>query len=181
MLLCNIFAGLRSLCSVRRRTHRTASQRALVRRTCRRTSGIYRRGLPCTPFFRCSGQTKNVAVQHFCRTSFLVLRARAHSPHCVTEVACPPHLSPYKRDLPQGTGRLSAAPVAVQAGSTAGDTPAPRFKLSGQTKNVAVQHFCRTSFLVLRAQAQSPHRVTEVACPPKFASICPAGRDDVRG
>ena len=50
MLLCNIFAGLRSLCSVLGRTHRTASQRALVRRACRRASGIYRRGHPCTPF-----------------------------------------------------------------------------------------------------------------------------------
>ena len=32
------------------RTHRTASQQSLVRRACRRTSGICRRGLPCTPF-----------------------------------------------------------------------------------------------------------------------------------
>ena len=160
-------------------------------------------------------------MQHFCRTSFLVLRAQAHSPHCVTEGACPPHLSPYERDLPQGAplhpvfsllrpdekcccatflpdsvpcapcsgaltaprhrGRLSTAPVAVRAGSAAGGSPAPRFKFSGQTKNVAVQHFCRTPFLVLRAQAHSPHRVTEGACPPKFASICPAGRDGVRG
>ena len=58
------------------RTHRTASQQSLVRRACRRTSGICRRGLPCTPFFCVSGQTKNVAAHHFCRTPFLVLRAQ---------------------------------------------------------------------------------------------------------
>ena len=58
------------------RTHRTASQQSLVRRACRRTSGICRRGLPCTPFFCVSGQTKNVVLQHFCRAPFLVLRAQ---------------------------------------------------------------------------------------------------------
>ena len=66
-------------------------------------------------------------------------------------------------------GRLYAAPVAVQAGSAAGGSPAPRFKFSGQTKNVAGQHFCRTSFLVLRAQAHSPHCVTEGACTPHLS------------
>ena len=42
------------------------------------------------------------------RTIFAGLRSlcsvrNAHSPHCVTAVACPPHMSPYKRDLPQGS------------------------------------------------------------------------------
>ena len=73
------------------------------------------------------------------RTIFAGLRSlcsvrNAHSPHCVTAVACPPHMSPYKRDLPQGS------------------PPAPRFCVSGQTKNVAAHHFCRAPFLVLRAQ-----------------------------
>ena len=50
------------------------------------------------------------------------------------------------------SSRLSAAHVAVQAGFAAGVSPAPRFCVSGQTKNVAAHHFCRTPFLVLRAQ-----------------------------
>ena len=57
------------------RTHRTASQQSLVRRTCRRTSGICRRVTPA-PRFCVSGQTKNVAAHHFCRTPFLVFRAQ---------------------------------------------------------------------------------------------------------
>ena len=124
------------------RTHRTASQQSLVRRTCRRTirrtcrrtSGICRRGLPCTPFFCVSGQTKNVAAHHFCRAPLLVLRAQ-----CALTAL-------------RHSGCLSAAHVAVQAGFAAGGSPAPRFCISGQTKNVAAHHFCRAPFLVLRPQ-----------------------------
>ena len=151
MLLCNIFAGLRSLCSVRRRTHRTASQRSLVRRTCRRTSGICRRGAPLHPVFSLLRPDEKC-----CCATFL--------PDFVPCAPCAGALTALRH-----RGRLSAAPVAVQAGSAAGGSPAPRFNLSGQTKNVAVQHFCRTSFLVLRARAHSPHRVTEVACPPHLS------------
>ncbi len=92
------------------RTHRTASQRLLVRRACRRTNGIIPQGTPPAPRFFCySGQAKNVAAHHFCRTPFLVLRAQS----ALTAL--------------RHSGRLSAAHVAAQAGYTAGDNPCTPF------------------------------------------------------
>ena len=85
------------------RTHRTASQQSLVRRTCRRTSGICRRGLPLHPVFVSPAKRKMLLRTIFAGLRSLCSVRNAHSPHCVTAVACPPHMSPYKRDLPQGS------------------------------------------------------------------------------
>ena len=134
MLFHNIFAGLRSLCSVRN----AHSPHCVTAVACPPHMSPYKRdlpqGSPPAPRFCVSGQTKNVVSQHFCRAPFLVLRAQ-----CALTAL-------------RHSSRLSAAHVAVQAGFAAGVSPAPRFCVSGQTKNVVSQHFCRAPFLVLRAQ-----------------------------
>ena len=151
-----------------------------------------------------SGQTKNAAAHHFCRTPFLVLRAQCaltalrHSSRlsaahvavqaefaagvspatpflylrpdekccfttflpdsvpcspcamrthrtCVTAVACPPHMSPYKRDLPQGS------PLH------------PVFESPARRKMLFHNIFAGLRSLCSVRKAHSPHRV--IFCP----------------
>ena len=134
MLLRTIFAGLRSLCSVRN----AHSPHCVTAVACPPRMSPYKRdlpqGSPLHPVFVSPARRKMLFYNIFAGLRSLCSVRNAHSPHCVTAVACPPRMSPYKRDLKQGS------PLH------------PVFCISGQTKNVAAHHFCRAPFLVLRAQ-----------------------------
>ena len=103
MLLRTIFAGLRSLCSVRN----AHSPHCVTAVACPPRMSPYKRdlpqGSPLHPVFVSPARRKMLLRTIFAGLRSLCSVRNAHSPHCVTAVACPPRMSPYKRDLPQGS------------------------------------------------------------------------------
>ena len=103
MLFHNIFAGLRSLCSVRN----AHSPHCVTAVACPPRMSPYKRdlpqGSPLHPVFVSPARRKMLFHNIFAGLRSLCSVRNAHSPHCVTAVACPPRMSPYKRDLPQGS------------------------------------------------------------------------------